>query len=619
MFSTEESDFTHILFDVRKTGTSDKPIVDSAWLETHSIQGCHLWILPSPITSYQIYHDEKRRWIDEKIAELEAEIHRLKLQRNELSVAHNLPTDIVSVIAAVYKDLTAFTGRGSWLNILGVCTRWRRLIVDLPAFWATISSDDRPIVKKMIQRSDHTPLRLHYRLRDTVNITTWDLFWRAVLFASSGTRGIDAIALTCAIDYPLFFNYLCSMLDKNPKATGSIRTFRLIRESLGSGDLPDLPAPCRLVPQILVKSMTSLRSLELIDFLVPPDIPPLPSLTNLDISCSPNPHGLSVNWVVGMLEQTPNVEYINMGIISDTDMPETEDLQVSLSSLKVLNVEMNYLEAFKLFDFLNLPNHPRITVTLLSSDRGHVVASGDTLPPHALSATRFSQAMSGFRLIPLDKVSIHRDEFFGEFKLHLYSPGDDFPFLNVDLPTQCFELHHYTDWFSSSSLSLESVTELTINDNTLRIESSSPLAWADFLILFTGLKVLHLRNIQPNELPTILRSILGSEHSTGSLFRSLPPVETISFSSIDWSSLPRAGSSYQAFFGVPDSSTTTTRSNDTNKRLKLVITKCTIEAEQVDALRQHVEVEHQENIIFTRSRWKLDKIKKLWEKGILYI
>ncbi|KAJ8469389.1 hypothetical protein ONZ45_g16910 [Pleurotus djamor] len=28
---------------------------------------------------------------------------------------------------------------------------------------------------------------------------------------------------------------------------------------------------------------------------------------------------------------------------------------------------------------------------------------------------------------------------------------------------------------------------------------------------------------------------------------------------------------------------------------------------------------HQENIIFTRSRWKLDKIKKLWEKGILYI
>ncbi|KAJ8455647.1 hypothetical protein ONZ45_g18883 [Pleurotus djamor] len=30
-------------------------------------------------------------------------------------------------------------------------------------------------------------------------------------------------------------------------------------------------------------------------------------------------------------------------------------------------------------------------------------------------------------------------------------------------------------------------------------------------------------------------------------------------------------------------------------------------------------VPHQENIIFTRSRWKLDKIKKLWEKGILYI
>ncbi|KAJ8507189.1 hypothetical protein ONZ45_g10411 [Pleurotus djamor] len=530
--------------------------------------------------------DEKRRWIDEKIAELEAEIHRLKLQRNELSAAHNLPTDIVSVIATMYKDLTAFTGRGSWLNILGVCTRWRRLIVDLPAFWATISSDDRPIVKKMIQRSDHTPLRLHYRLRDTVNIPTWDLFWRAVLVASSGTRGINAIALTCAIDYPLFFNYLCSRFDKNPKASGSIRTFRLIRESLGSDGIPDLPAPYRLVPQILTKSMTSLRSLELIDFLVPPDMPPLPSLTNLDISCSPNPYGLSVNWVVGMLEQTPNVEYINMGIISDTDMPDTGDLQVSLSSLKVLNVEMNYLEAFKLFNFLNLPNHTRITVTLLSPDKPLIWE--DAISPHALSATRFSQAMSGFRSIPLERLSIYRDEFFGEFKLHLYSSGDDSPFLNLDLPTGCFELHHYTDWFSSSSLSLESVTELTINDNTPRPASSSPLAWADLLMLFTSLKVLHLTNIQAGELPTILRSIF--EHSTESLLHSLPPVETISFSSVVWPSFPREGSSFQAFFGVPDSSTTTARSNDTNKRLKFVITKCTIEAEQVDALRQHVEV-----------------------------
>ncbi|KAJ8507194.1 hypothetical protein ONZ45_g10406 [Pleurotus djamor] len=518
--------------------------------------------------------DRQRRRIDEKIAEHEAEIRRLKYQRNELSAAHSLPSEILSEIAAIYKELTVFTGRASWLSILGVCTRWRRLIIDLPQFWATISSDDWPFIATMLQRSIHTPLRLYQRLDVPFPCDLWEALLVQTKKAVPQSTNIDTISLIFATDSVVYISKLIGLIHRNFRSLSSITTLRLKRgESQASTAFREAfvwpkARPYHLDRQILLQLMTSLRFLELTDILIPYDIPPLPSLRTLIVSCTPSSYGLSLFWVSRMLRHTPNIEDISLSILTNTVISNTvgyevDTLLISLPKLNTLNVEMDDLECFQLFDFLEFPSHTRSSVTLISYS---------TSPPKplesscALTAARFSKVMSGFRGKPLGKVSIYRDEFFGEFRFRLYSPGSEFPFLDLNLPPACLDLHHYTEWsspqFALPPLPFGSVSELTIDDNTLRAASGLPLAWNDFLKLFTSLKVLNLVNIEPNWLPLILQIVIT--------------VEVISFSCIDWTFVRLRPSSFL---------------HNRLGHLKFVVSKCTIDQEEVDRLRQYVSVD----------------------------
>ncbi|KAJ8462339.1 hypothetical protein ONZ45_g17969 [Pleurotus djamor] len=526
---------------------------------------------------------DQRRRIDEKIAEHEAEIRRLKLQRNDLSAAHNLPSDFISVIATNYKELNVFTGPGSWLNILSICARWRRMILDLPHFWATISLDDMPFIEIMLKRSRQAPLSLHHMLAPPFSVDLFTTLRNLSNRSVPQSTNIDTNSITIDTDSLVHSVLLILFIHQHLQALASIKTLRLTQDVWQRNTTETLFFPERGSHQLLSERMTSLRTLELINVLLPIDIPPLPSLLNLVVSCPPSSYGLSLFWVSRILRQTPNIESIHLGILSKTTLSETTDDEVdtyyiSLPRLKFLDVVMEDLEGFKLFEVVDFPGQTRSNVTLLSFKRSPFTSNESSC---ALTATRFSQIMVGFRGKPLGKVTVYRNEFFGEFNLQLYYPNYKFPFLDLNLPPACFDFHHYTGWSSPEvlpPLSFDSVTELTIDDNTLRVESTSSLAWPDFLRPFTSLKVLHLANITPNELPVILQNVTT--------------VEVVSFSSIDWTFVQLETSSFLH-----------------RRHLKFVITKCTIIQEQVDMLRQFTLVDW-DGVIqeeTTRDWWLLDE------------
>ncbi|KAJ8507190.1 hypothetical protein ONZ45_g10410 [Pleurotus djamor] len=508
---------------------------------------------------------DQRRRIDEKIAEHEAAIRRLKSQRNDLSAAHNLPSEIISVIATSYKELNVFTGPGSWLNILSICARWRRMILDLPHFWATISLDDTPFIETMLKRSRHAPLSLHHMLAHPFSVDLFTTLHNLSNRSVPQSTNIDTISITIDTDSLVHSVLLVLFIHQNLQALASIKTLRLTQDVWQRNTTETLFFPDRESHQLLSERMTSLRTLELINVLLPIDIPPLPSLLNLVVSCPPSSCGLSLFWVSHILQQTPNIENIHLSVLRKTTLSETTDDEVdmhriSLPRLKFLDVVIDDLEGFKLFELIDFPRQTRINVILLSFNTSPFPSLESSW---ALTATQFSHIMTGFRGKPLGKVTIYRNEFFGEFKLQLYSPNCEFPFLDLDLPSACFDLHHYTGWSSPEvlpPLSFDSVTELTIDDNTLRVDSTSSLAWPDFLRPFTSLKVLHLAHITPNELPIILQNVTT--------------VEVVLFASIDWTFVQLETSSFLHRW-----------------HLNFVITKCTINQEQVDMLRQLISVD----------------------------
>ncbi|KAJ8456638.1 hypothetical protein ONZ45_g18642 [Pleurotus djamor] len=554
--------------------------------------------IPSPFMPFFTDFAGQKR-IDQQILEHEAAIYQLKLQRNALSGAHNLPGDVLSIVATIYKELSLHTHRGSWLNILAVCARWRGIIPNLPQFWATISSKDSRFIDTMLRRSHQMPLRLHYRLDHRLTtFSIWNMFWEAVAAVTSTqqTHEIETMSVTYAVVYPPFSAKLRSVLQSSPTTARSIRSLRLVGEVTTPDDyfsttLPAIPPTYHLESQILLESMTSLRSLELVDVLVPSDIPPLPSLSTLNVSCSAEYwHGLSLQWVLSVLRHTPNVEFVTLGVLGFSHRPEVDELHISLPKLRTFNVETDELQSFKLFDHLDLGlhGHTHTTVTLVPNH----TETHNAPSPFALTPTCFSQTMSGFRSIPLEKVAIYRDDLFSEFHLSLFSPGHSAPFLNLDLPSQCFDLHHYTGWFSSRCLSLGSVTELSIDDATIRVASKVSLSWIDFFKLFANLKVLNLASVQSNDLTVILRSLLCLDGTSYVPRPTMPNVEVMSFSRIDWTYVTISPLSFRGSLQRREAPRPSTyHAHGLDQHLKFIITRCTIKEEKVEMLRKHVSVD----------------------------
>ncbi|KAJ8515568.1 hypothetical protein ONZ45_g7040 [Pleurotus djamor] len=90
----------------------------------------------------------EQQCIDEQISQLDARIRALKTERNTYARISRLPAEIVAEIfifakyasqtSGEYLNLRPRRERG-WLNIAGVSTYWRKIVLNCPRFWSTIT------------------------------------------------------------------------------------------------------------------------------------------------------------------------------------------------------------------------------------------------------------------------------------------------------------------------------------------------------------------------------------------------------------------------------------------------------------------------------------------------
>ncbi|KAJ8522273.1 hypothetical protein ONZ45_g1163 [Pleurotus djamor] len=126
--------------------------------------------------------------------------------------------------------------------------------------------------------------------------------------------------------------------------------------------------------------MSSLTYLELSEVLLPPDIPSLPSLSKLVISCRAADHGLSSDWITTFLRQTPNIEEIDLReIISSSDPFEDPDhttIPFPLTRLRRIDVDAEGLDAIKLFDGLEIPTSTQVCGIYATCEKSDPIGAG---------------------------------------------------------------------------------------------------------------------------------------------------------------------------------------------------------------------------------------------------
>ncbi|KAJ8507638.1 hypothetical protein ONZ45_g10005 [Pleurotus djamor] len=265
--------------------------------------------------------------IDQEIAKHEAAIVQLRRRRNTYSVVGQIPDDILSNIFVIYRGQRIFkTVSGSWVNILGVCTHWRQLIYDTPRFWAIIAPTyylGYTHLPSMLKYSKQAPLRVCFPINEFVGTEAEAAFVddeeyvleRLDKLFPHGPR-IKELYLTFHIHHTGFLELFFTMLDDVDSI--NLRILRL--EGLPTTTAMRLKSARCLRSTLPWNAVSSIQTLDLIDVLIPPDIPILPSLLNLFVHCSAL-QGLPLSWIVEFVSHTPNIEVIKL---SDKIADETE-------------------------------------------------------------------------------------------------------------------------------------------------------------------------------------------------------------------------------------------------------------------------------------------------------
>ncbi|KAJ8487983.1 hypothetical protein ONZ45_g14133 [Pleurotus djamor] len=323
--------------------------------------------------------------------------------------------------------------------------------------------------------------------------------------------------------------------------------------------------------------MSSLTYLELSEVLLPPDIPSLPSLSKLVISCRAADHGLSNDWITTFLRQTPNIEEIDLReIISSSDPFEDPDhttIPFPLTRLRRIDVDAEGLDAIKLFDGLEIPTSTQVCGIYATCEKSDPIGAGvlSTLGSLISRLARTDQSKVVNELVFVADGDLYC------IRLEAYEEGAERPFLELDLPVDrtSFTLDEVFDT-CLSNISLTQVTDLTIS-NTFT-EGRTSTKWLGMLSLFGNLRNLNFRAC---DALTPLSMLTRSENK----------LETVSLSFIS------PPSYYDVMAGDSDGSLANLEGFARRREAvgllptKIIINNCIITESQVDALRKYVTVE----------------------------
>lgn len=223
---------------------------------------------------------EAQRIIDKEIALHKVAILDLKHRRNtgyrgKITIGENLYSSFCST------------------SIIRVCRQWRQMLLASPRMWSSIDFSRTDPALRSLGHSQSVPLQVS--CEDLRYYTESHLHVAGAVMAEVGR--IQRLYLLLPANELLHFLRL-----NGGKSAPMLEDLRLGIEK-PSAECLSLP------PDILGRGMPSLRQLDLTNIQITSQLPPLPHLTHLSISC----HGIQPSsLVLSSLQHTPKLEDLDI-------------------------------------------------------------------------------------------------------------------------------------------------------------------------------------------------------------------------------------------------------------------------------------------------------------------
>ncbi|KAF9500635.1 hypothetical protein BDN71DRAFT_1032273 [Pleurotus eryngii] len=287
---------------------------------------------------------EARRIIDAEIAVHEAAIRRLGHCRNTYSSISRLPSEIVATIFLLVKSEL---GQGAVGHISGVCRQWREILLASPRIWSSINVSRVESVLELLKRSKSVPLKIKCE-----EYSCTEPHRRAAEAVMAEVGRIQDLNLS------LPPKDLVDFLRLNGDASASMIEHLQLRAVYP-------PESFSLPRDIMRREMPSLRLLDLTNMVISSQLPMLPHLTCLRISC----HRIHGSLLLSSLQCTPKLKELRVegGLVMDGPMgPLTGPVQLpNLTYITIISVDLESAAVFA-----NIEYPPRANV-FFRHDRQH--------------------------------------------------------------------------------------------------------------------------------------------------------------------------------------------------------------------------------------------------------
>ncbi|KAJ8503461.1 hypothetical protein ONZ45_g10842 [Pleurotus djamor] len=428
---------------------------------------------------------EAQHYVDEEIAKYQAIICDLRTRRNTYAAISQLPPEIISKIFVDSNQGKQGVTR-SLLNISSVCSLWRKICINTPHLWATISLAQPRWFSQMLHRSKSSPLTVYIPRCDRLSN---DFAKMASALVPETSRFKDVGILYSSATIQLIHD---SFLRPSFAFSAPLLQRLVIRPGLYGDEKPP-----RLFEEFWT-DLVSIQSLALVG-VFPRKISSMPSLTHLSIRVLGEGNPLTIWWLVDVLQNTPRIEFVEVGVLSSNSVTLLDEstsvaappelLPTSLPNLRSLRLAFKGLRESQIFSCLEMAAPITNQISFYNRD----------IPDEPGSSIAGLQAFVSSR-IPHDASSLcvlNCNDYKG-YMLQV-KENDDRPML-INLSVTSLPSYHRRIRLVSS-LPLGKIYRLILRGD---MGDNEALAWSDLLPSLIHLRVITVERV------TVLRSIATS-------------------------------------------------------------------------------------------------------------
>ncbi|KAG9223478.1 hypothetical protein PLEOSDRAFT_1101198 [Pleurotus ostreatus PC15] len=464
---------------------------------------------------------EAQELIDKEIAAHKSAIRDLRTLRNTHAGISKLPIEVLSDIfllaklpyGNIYRETRENRG---WLNVAGVCRKWREIALNAPRMWDTLDTSKLNTLDwaaTVIARSKGIPLYVSctYPDRETP---------RAVLdFVLSHMDRIQDLEVYLNTSIRTKIQEIIDV----PNTLCALQSLTMIRsDSIDNGDNGGID---RFLAEV---QLPHLQTLDVRFFVLPPTTSMFPQLRHLHyVSPMYSNPSTTVSQMLLFLRNTPSLERLEIeGSFETSDDGGEECTTVELPKLSVLSYSTVRSEHACLFRFLHYPPSSRVKFV----SRTHPTDPAACATELASVFTRVASSDMAASMEAVSLAGMYRNYFEMRVSdrdgpmLEVFLPlrGDVLPLFRLSIMLPCSAAHtlHITG-FSSVQVAywasffnrherIRNLTAAGVDSNFFRAllkpsENEPPP--------FTCLGHLLLRHCDINENAAVIERIL-EEHST---------------------------------------------------------------------------------------------------------